>query len=137
MNHSDIIRLYERRGYKIDEPFVVHQFPEAIESSDKDSKSKVLQELFAIDPLSGKPMNDLVLSANQRLDPTIREFIRQNLQAPVEPQKATSDYGISEDLCRKSHETVFEYQQRLREMSVDGIEYIKEASKKISHAKSK
>ena len=29
------------------------------------------------DPLTNKPMNDLVLTENSRLDPVIREYIRR------------------------------------------------------------
>lgn len=137
MLENEILRLYEHRGVSLTTSKAAHKYPVLEETSDLDSKEKVLVEVFAIDPLTNKPMNDLVLTANQRLDPTIREFIKQNLQAPVEPQNGTSDYGISEELCRRSDESVFEYQQRLRQLSVDGLEYVKSASKKVRDAKSK
>ena len=136
MQVKDIFRLYSNMGCPLkDSPRVVLQTVSFEEPSDKDSKDRVLMEIFANDPLTNKPMNDLVLSANQRLDPVVRDFIKQNLQAPVEPQKAPADYGLCDDLCRKSDETVFEYQQRLRQMSVDGIEYVKSASQKVAKSK--
>lgn len=133
MNVNDIKRLYERRGVKICNPRCEHPVLESGDVKHSDQE-QVLIHVFARDPLTNKPMNDLVLVANQRLNPTVREFIKQNLQAPVTPDRA-ADYQLNEDLCRKDHETVFEYQQRLRQMTVDGVEYIKQASQKIAKSK--
>lgn len=102
-----------------------------------DNSKRLLVEIFKSDPLTNKPMNDLVLTENSRLAPEIREFIKQNLQAPVSPDKAPIDYQNCDDLCRKDDETQFQYIQRLRQMSTDGFDYVKETSKKVKKLQSK
>lgn len=136
MRPEDIVRLWQRRGIKISSP-VASPVQEEKQSSVISEEQRVLMAVFAVDPLTNKPMNDLVLTSNTRLDPTIREFIKQNLQAPVPPEQASNDYGISDELCRRYDETVFEYQQRLRSMAVDGVDYIKTANKKMKSVASK
>ena len=132
MNNNDIKRLWQRRGVDLDPSVLpIPQEEKEVELSDQ---QKLLVNVYALDPLTNKPMNDLVLTENGNLDPVIREFIKQNLQAPVQPEDAPSDYGISEELCRRADETVFEYQQRLRQLTFDSAEYINTANKKIRSA---
>lgn len=129
MRVEDIKRLWLRRG--IDLNPVAQLIPQEETEVQVSTEQQILVSVFAVDPLTNKPMNDLVLTENGNLDPVVREFIKQNLQAPVQPEDAPSDYGISEELCRKSDETVFEYQERLRQLTFDSADYINSANKKI------
>lgn len=132
MEKCDVKRLWQRRGVDLDPSVLpIPQEEKEVELSDQ---QKLLVNVYALDPLTNKPMNDLVLTENGNLDPVIREFIKQNLQAPQQPEDAPSDYFISEELCRRADETVFEYQQRLRQLTFDSADYINTANKKIRSA---
>ena len=133
MRKEDIKRLYYRRGVDL-EPVSSPYPKDDVSVETMTEEQHLLMSVFAADPLTNKPMNDLVLTANSRLDPVIREFIKKNLQAPQQPEDAPSDYGISEDLCRRADETVYQYQQRLRQLTVDSADYIDSANKKVCTA---
>lgn len=130
MRTEDIKRLYARRGVDI-EPVSAPYPQEEVVAENMSEEQHLLMSVFASDPLTNKPMNDLVLTENSRLDPVIREYIKKNLQAPQSPEDAPSDYGISEELCRRADETVWQYQQRLRQLTFDSADYIQSANRKI------
>lgn len=133
MRTEDIKRLYARRGVLIEPVSAPYPKDDAVDESISEEQH-LLMSVFAADPLTNKPMNDLVLTENSRLDPVIREYIKKNLQAPQSPEDAPSDYAISEELCRRADETVYQYQQRLRQLTLDSADYIQSANRKIRSA---
>lgn len=133
MRTEDIKRLYARRGVDLN-PVSAPYPKDEVAAENPTEEQHLLMNVFAADPFTNKPMNDLVLVENSRLDPVIREYIKKNLQAPQQPEDASSDYGISEELCRRADETVYQYQQRLRQLTLDSADYIETANRKIRAA---
>lgn len=122
--------LCERRGVDVKStrsPF----FGVSVATDKKQDKNNVLSIVFKRNPETGKPMNDLALVENAHLSAEVREFIKQNLQAPIQPEKGVIDSELAIELCRKPTETANDYRLRLQSVAYDSEEHIKVASKQI------
>lgn len=97
----------------------------------KQNKNNVLNMVFRRNEETGKPTNDLALVENLHLSAEVREFIKQNLQAPIEPEKGVIDSELALELCRKPYESVNDYRLRLQQVAYDSEEHIKVASSQI------
>lgn len=97
----------------------------------KQNKNNVLNIVFRRNPETGKPMNDLAIVESAHLSAEVREFIKQNLQAPIQPEKGVIDSELALELCRKPNETVNDYRLRLQSVAYDSEEHIKVASQQI------
>lgn len=105
-------------------------------SADKQAdKNSILQTVYARVKETGKPCNDLALVENVHLAPNVREFIKMNLQSPVEPEKGIVDYEFAQEIARKPYETVNEYKERLTTIAYKGEEMIKSSSKYVKKIK--
>lgn len=112
----------------------------AQDSDKKANKNSVLKLVFKRNEETGKPINDLALVENAHLSAEVREFIKQNLQAPMQPEKGVIDSELALELCRKPNETVNDYRLRLQSVAYESEEHIKVASqqiKKFMHPKKK
>lgn len=135
MNKSDKQRLYQRQGLDVDIiPFSCVTVENDI-VQDKE-KQKVMNAVYARDKLTGKPMNDLTLVEDVNLSPNVREFIKQNMQTPVTPEKAVIDYGLAEELCRRPYESTMQYSHRLSQIAIDGENSLKASATSIKKYKS-
>lgn len=122
--------LLEHRG--IDVPAIKSAYTGLVTEPDKKAnKNTILQVVFKRQPETGRPVNDLALVENIHLAPNVREFIKQNLQAPVEAEKGLLDGSLAVELARKPYETVDAYRQRLATIAYDGEAEIKAASNSI------
>lgn len=134
MNKSDKQRLYQRQGLDVEilpSSCIVVQN----ESVQNKEQSHIMNLVFKRDDLTGKPMNDLTLVEDINLSPNVREFIKQNMQKPVTPEKAVNDYGLAEELCRRPYESTIQYSHRLSRIAIDGEESIKASASSIKKYK--
>lgn len=98
-------------------------------------KVSLMSTIFARDPLSNKPCNDLVMVLSEHLPGNVRDWIKQNLQAPVAPDTPVPDFEGADDLRRQPGETEFMYMNRLKEIALDGEFLIKNDAKRVRTAK--
>ena len=133
----DIVRLYERRGVKLDSSLNPVGF--ALDHPEKSEKvsdqDKVLAVIFSRQKLTNKPMNCLELCINEKLSPTVRQYVKDHLLTPVKPDDSPVDPEISSELCRHDGETNFQYENRLRQLAVDQLDYVKSSSQKIKNVR--
>lgn len=123
-------KLLEHRGIVV--PAIKSAYSGLVSESDKKAdKNTILQVVFKRQPETGRPVNDLALVENVHLAPNVREFIKQNLQAPVEAEKGLLDPALAVELARKPYETIDAYRQRLTTIAYDGEAQIKAASNSI------
>lgn len=138
MKKDSIIKLWENRGFSIGDPSGVTLFV----SEDKESvptkmNRELINTIYATDPLTNKPMNDLVLAVNQHLPSEIREWIKQNIQAPQSPENVPQDLELGRELLRLNSETEYEYLNRIRQIAIDGEDLIKSDVRRSKIIKSK
>lgn len=123
-------KLLEHRGIVV--PAIKSAYTGLISESDKQAnKNTIMQVVFKRQPETGRPVNDLALVENIHLSSNVREFIKQNLQAPVEADKGVLDGSLAVELARKPYETIDAYRQRLTTIAYDGEAEIKAASNSI------
>lgn len=123
-------KLLEHRGIVV--PAIKTAYTGLVSEFDKKAdKNTILQVVFKRQPETGRPVNDLALVENVHLAPNVREFIKQNLQAPVEAEKGSLDVALAVELARKPYETIDAYRQRLSTIAYDGEAAIKAASNSI------
>ena len=136
MKREFINELYAHRGlHGATEcaPMLVPGSPVDV-PSDK-PKESLMSTIFARDPLSNKPCNDLVLVLSEHLPGNVRDWIKQNLQAPVSPETPIPEFEGAQDLVRQPGETEFMYMNRLKEIAFDGEFLIKNDAKRVRSAK--
>lgn len=94
----------------------------------------VLNEIFAVDPVTGVPKGDIAYYLSADGNPQVKEWIMNNLLQPRAVQSGSSIEGLTDDLIaefgRQSGEDFESYAARL-----DGIRA--EAQKNIDEFKSK
>ena len=98
-------------------------------------KESLMSTIFSRDPLTNKPCNDLVLTLSEHLPGNVRDWIKQNLQAPVSPDSPMPEFEGAEDLIRHPGETEFMYMNRLKEIAYDGEFLIKNDAQRVRRAK--
>lgn len=136
MKRDFINTLYEHRGLHgatVCSPVFYPGCPVDV-PSDK-PKESLMSTIFARDPLSNKPCNDFVLVLSEHLPGNIRDWIKQNLQAPVSPDTPIPEFEGASDLARQPGETEFMYMNRLKSIALDGEFLIKNDAKRVRTAK--
>lgn len=84
----------------------------------KDASEQILDVVFAPDPWSRLPMNDVAVYLSDKVDPAIREFIGAQLLAPNPKIEGVPDEhsDILFDLVRGSDESVYDYANRINQL---------------------
>lgn len=87
--------------------------PESVKSE----SDHVFDMIFAPDPVSGLPRNDIGVFLNDKTSPTVRDFIQSQLHQDLSGKRVAVPDGISDDdiasLTRDSKETIEEYSSRV------------------------
>lgn len=79
-------------------------------------QDSLLQEIFAPDPVTGKPRSDLHFVYSKDYNPVVSEYIRQNLARPINVGTVLDDPEDALILTKSRFEDLQEYSQRLQEI---------------------
>lgn len=87
-----------------------------ISEKKKDVSDQLLDVIYAPDPVTRLPQNDVAVYLSDKVDPMIKEFIASNLMAPNPDVKGVPDEqsDILFDLIRGQNESVSDYAVRVR-----------------------
>lgn len=84
---------------------------------DSDLKA-VLDEIFAVDPISGFPQGDIQYFLSKNGNPQVKAWLETNLLSPRAKQSGTSLEGVTDDFiaeyARNDGESVHAYAERLK-----------------------
>lgn len=86
-----------------------------VESSNSEQDS-LINFIFAPDPLTGVPRSDLAFSMSKDISPEVAQFIRDNLQRPIEMNERTENPDLAIDTIKSRSETLIEYADRIKEI---------------------
>lgn len=100
-----------------------------------DDLQMILDEIFAVDPISGVPRGDIAYYLSPNGNPQVREWIINNLLQPRSSQSGSSIDGLTDDLIvecsRRENEDIESYAARLssiRDEANKNIEDLKQNS---------
>lgn len=84
----------------------------------KDASEQILDVIYAPDPWSRLPMNDVAVYLSDKVDPSIRDFIGAQLLAPNPKIDGVPDAqsDILFDLVRGDNESVYDYADRVNQL---------------------
>ena len=91
----------------------VDPVPEVIDSS----LQSILDEIFAVDPLTGLPKGDIQYYLSSEGNPQVKQWIENNLLRPRVNSGSSVPEGVADDMIvemsRKKDESISDYQNRL------------------------
>lgn len=76
----------------------------------------IMREIFAPNPVTGKPQSDLHIIYSQNHNPMIAEYIKNTLANPMPEGARIDDPDAALEMTKSRLETVQEYAQRLQEL---------------------
>lgn len=87
-----------------------------ISEKKKDVSDQLLDVIYAPDPVTRLPQNDVAVYLSDKVDPMIKEFIASNLMSPNPDVKGVPDENsdLLFDLIRGQNESVSDYAVRVR-----------------------
>lgn len=93
------------------------KFDEYIEPLDDSQLKRVLDEIFAVDPVSGLPKGDIQYWLSKEGNPQIKQWLENNLLKPRVKNSGSSIEGVTDDMIvemsRKAGESAEAYSARL------------------------
>ena len=91
----------------------VYPVPEVIDSP----LQSILDEIFAVDPLTGLPKGDIQYYMSSEGNPQVKQWIENNLLQPRVISGSSTTEGVTDDMIaemsRMKGESVSDYQNRL------------------------
>lgn len=85
----------------------------------EDASKQLLDIVFSKDPFTRLPNSDVALFLSKDVDPSIREFISQNLMSPISPKSSGVPDEFSDvcfDLIRGDNESALDYASRVESL---------------------
>lgn len=73
-----------------------------------------LNAVFATDPITGYPVNDIELVLNNKTRPEVAEYVRSRLMQVI-PANAKTTSEDADALAFEPHETLDQYKQKVRD----------------------
>lgn len=95
--------LTDVRFIPINEPF------------EKQEKDPILNSIYAVDPLTGKPASDLSVVYSSNTPEDVRQYIRTQLAVAQNSLKSAPDLETSEVSVKRAFETRQQYIDRITE----------------------
>ena len=86
------------------------------QESDIIEQDKLITEIFAPDPITGKPSSDLHFMYSQDRNPVVAEYIKSVLAVPQKHGASVDDPDLALEMTKSRQETVAEYASRLTEI---------------------
>ena len=106
-----------------DDPCIIDPAPEV---RTEDDLSRVLDSIFSVDPDSGLPMTDVSYYLSRNANPTVREWLINNLMKPRAASRVQTE-GVDDDMLvefsRIPGETNEQYSQRIYNLGVEAKKY--------------
>ena len=124
MNKKDYKLFSQYRGLDNDPCAIADPAPV---KSDSDF-DRILSTIFAVDPVSGLPMTDIVYYLSPNGDPQVREWLVNNLLQPRATASGKSIEGVTDEMIfefsRKPDESLENYAGRIASIRQEAIDYI-------------
>lgn len=124
MNKSEYIKFSQYEGLDND-PCIIPDPAPVKSDSDYD---KILEQIFSVDPVSGLPMSDIQYYLSPNGNPTVREWLMNNLLKPRSVSSGKSIEGVTDDMIhefsRRVDESLESYVGRISNIRQEAIDYI-------------
>ena len=88
---------------------------EELQSFAKAEKDPIINSIFAVDPLTGKPSSDLSMVYSSNTPEDVKQYIRSQLAVSQKQISVAPDAETSEISVKRAFETREEYFDRIRE----------------------
>lgn len=92
----------------------------------EDDLSRVLDSIFSVDPESGLPMTDVSYYLSRNANPTVREWLINNLMKPRAASRVQTE-GVDDDMLvefsRIPGETYEQYSERIYNLGLEAKKF--------------
>lgn len=99
----------------------------------KSSKDVLLDQIFAINPVTKLPDSDIQVFMNKNTNDSVKKFIQDNLMSDSGVTADTSQYGLPDDVVaeytRSSSESVYQYRDRIIKLMRENYSQYKKKEK--------
>ena len=106
-----------------DDPCIIDPVPEV---RTEDDLSRVLDSIFSVDPDSGLPSTDISYYLSRNSNPTVREWLINNLMKPRAASRVQTE-GVDDDMLvefsRMPGETNEQYSERIYNLGVEAKKF--------------